>query len=114
MKKILFTLLLFFAGAAVIMAQNTPSGTKAKAKPKTETVTYVVDMHCQNCVDKLTDQLSFLKGVKDCKISLSKKTVTLKFNPSQTEEKTFVEAIEKLGYTATKKEDTPPEKKAVK
>ena len=83
MKKLLLTLFLVVASVAVGMAQDT----KSKAKPKTETVTvtYVVDMHCQNCVDKLTDRLSFLKGVKDCKISLTKKTVTLKFDPSKIE-----------------------------
>lgn len=101
MKKLLLTLFLVVASVAVGMAQDT----KTKAKPKTETVTYVVDMHCQNCVDKLTDRLSFLKGVKDCKISLTKKTVTLKFDPSKIEEKTFVETINKSGYTATKKEE---------
>lgn len=103
MKKLLLTLFLVVASVAVGMAQDT----KSKAKPKTETVTvtYVVDMHCQNCVDKLTDRLSFLKGVKDCKISLTKKTVTLKFDPSKIEEKTFVETINKSGYTATKKEE---------
>lgn len=101
MKKLLLTLFLVVASVAVGMAQDT----KTKAKPKTETVTYVVDMHCQNCVDKLTDRLSFLKGVKDCKISLTKKTVTLKFDPSKIEEKTFVETINKSGYTAKKKEE---------
>lgn len=101
MNKLLLTLFLVVASVAVGMAQDT----KTKAKPKTETVTYVVDMHCQNCVDKLTDRLSFLKGVKDCKISLTKKTVTLKFDPSKIEEKTFVETINKSGYTATKKEE---------
>lgn len=101
MKKLLLTLFLVVASVAVGMAQDT----KSKAKPKTETVTYVVDMHCQNCVDKLTDRLSFLKGVKDCKISLTKKTVTLKFDPSKIEEKTFVETINKSGYRATKKEE---------
>lgn len=103
MKKLLLTLFLVVASVAVGMAQDT----KSKAKPKTETVTvtYVVDIHCQNCVDKLTDRLSFLKGVKDCKISLTKKTVTLKFDPSKIEEKTFVETINKSGYRATKKEE---------
>lgn len=105
MKKLLFTLFLVVASVAVGMAQDTKSKAKPKTETETVTVTYVVDMHCQNCVDKLTDRLSFLKGVKDCKISLTKKTVTLKFDPSKIEEKTFVETINKSGYTATKKEE---------
>lgn len=34
-------------------------------------------MHCPKCVAKLTDNLSFLKGVEDLKISLDDKTVTI-------------------------------------
>ena len=96
MKKfILITIMaLISAGAFQAMA----------AKPTTTTVTYTVNMHCQNCVNKITDNLSFLKGVEDFKISLKDKSVTIKFDPAKVSEKTFVERIEKLGYTATKQE----------
>jgi len=93
MKKLIISLLLALVSAAAFSAYA------AKPKPKTETVTYVVNMHCQNCVNKLTDNLSFLKGVEDFKI-------TIKFNPAKVQEKTFVETIEKLGYTATKVRQT--------
>ena len=108
MKKILFTLFLVLASVTAVSAQSA----KQKTKAETETVTYVVNMHCENCVNKLTDNLSFIKGVEDFKISLAKKTISLKFDPSKVEEKTFVETIEKLGYTATKQEDTKTEKKS--
>lgn len=96
MKKIIAILILMLVSVASfpVLAE--------KSKPKTETVTYIVNMHCQNCVNKLTDNLSFLKGVEDFKISLKDKTITIKFNPAKVQEKTFVETIEKLGYTATK------------
>lgn len=97
MKKLLLILLLVLMGATAF------SALAAKPKPKTETVTYVVSMHCQNCVNKLTDHLSFLKGVKDCQISLKEKTVTIQYDPSKIKEEEFVKIIEKLGYTATKK-----------
>lgn len=96
MKKIIILLVLTLVSVAAF------SAFAAKPKPKTETVTYVVNMHCQNCVNKLTDKLSFLKGVEDLKISLKDKTVTIKFDPSKVQEKTFVETIGKLGYTATR------------
>ena len=96
MKKILLVLIIALLGVTAFSAMA------AKPKVKTETVTYVVNMHCQNCIDKLTDNLSFLKGVEDFKISLKDKTITIKFDPSKIEEKKFVETIEKLGYSATK------------
>ena len=104
MKK--FLVALFFTLVSVAAF----SALAAKPKTKTETVSYVVNMHCQNCVNKLTDKLSFLKGVEDCKVSLKDKTITIKYNPAKVQEKTFVETIEKLGYTATKKPATPPAK----
>ena len=104
MKKLLPILILALVALVAIPAKA------AKPKVKTETVTYVVNMHCQNCVDKLTDNLSFLKGVEDCKISLAEKTITIKFDPSKVKEQTFVDAIKKLGYTATKQEAAPAKK----
>lgn len=96
MKKILLVLIIALLGVTAFSAMA------AKPKVKTETVTYEVNMHCQNCVNKLTDNLSFLKGVVDFKISLKDKTVTIKYNPAKVQESKFVEIIEKLGYTATK------------
>lgn len=104
MKK--FVVALFFTLISVAAF----SALAAKPKTKTETVTYEVNMHCQNCVNKLTDKLSFLKGVEDFKASLKSKTVTIKYNPAKVQEKTFVETIEKLGYTAKKQPATPPAK----
>ena len=104
MKK--FLVALFFTLVSVAAF----SALAAKPKTKTETVTYEVNMHCPNCVNKLTDKLSFLKGVEDFKASLKSKTVTIKYNPAKVQEKTFVETIEKLGYTAKKQPATPPAK----
>lgn len=94
MKKILSLIL-----SALLLA-----GTAAQAAPakKTETVTYTVSIHCQNCVNKLTDKLSFLSGVKDLKISLKDKSVMIKYDPAKISEDQFAEQIRKLGYTAEK------------
>ena len=96
MKKSIIVIILALLGVVAFSAQA------AKPKAKSETVTYVVNMHCQNCVNKLTDKLSFLKGVQDCKVSLKDKTVKIKYDPAKIQEKTFVETIEKLGYTAVR------------
>ena len=96
MKKLIVAIIAVLLGAVAVNSFG------AKPKAKTETVTYSVNMHCQNCVEKLTDHLSFVKGVEDIKVSLKNKTVTIKYNPAKVQEKDFVEIIEKLGYTATK------------
>lgn len=75
---------------------------KVKTVKKTATVTYKVSMHCKNCVAKITDNISFMKGVEDLKVSLDQKTVTITYNPAKTNEETLQKAIEDLGYRAEK------------
>ena len=97
MKKIIILLL-----AAIALAAGC---TIAKGAPKTETVTYKVSMHCENCVHKLTDNLSLLKGVKDFQTSLEDKTIMITFDPSKVKEDKFVTIIKKLGYEVEKLEN---------
>lgn len=97
--------LLLLLTPTVMPAQHSEAASFQVKKPrKVQTVTYEVSMHCQKCVDKLTDKLSFLKGVEDLKISLDSKTVTITYNPAKTDEVTLQKAIEKCGYSARKVE----------
>lgn len=94
MKQILLVILAaLFLACPMVLA----------AKKKTVTVTYEVSMHCRKCVEKLNDNIAFMKGVEDLKVSLDEKTVTITYNPAKTDEAKLVKAIEKLGYTAKKK-----------
>ena len=104
MKKILTILFsaLLLASSAVFASQAQASPLNDKKPKDTVTVVYNVNIHCDNCVEKLTDKLSFLKGMEDLKISLPKKTVEIKYDPSKTNESNLVKAIEKCGYTAEK------------
>ena len=98
MKQILLIIL-----AAILLAAPAASA----AKKKTVTVTYEVNIHCKKCVEKLTDNLAYLKGVEDLKVSLEDKTVTITYNPAKTNEATLVQAIKKCGYSAVKREPVP-------
>lgn len=71
-----------------------------KAKPVT--VNYTVNMHCHNCVNKLSENLSFLKGVKNVDISLEKKTVSITYDATKTTEEAFEKVMARLGYKAEK------------
>ena len=108
MKTLLLLLSLLLAAPAVPAAVPADATATVSApdrkdkKAKTETVTYKTTMHCQNCVKKVTDNISFLRGVKDLKVSLDDKLVPISYDPSRTDEKTLAEAIRKLGYEAEK------------
>ena len=67
-------------------------------KPSYVTVTFKTTIHCKNCVRKINDNIPFEKGVKDLKVSLDEKLVTITYDPSKTDETTLAKAIEKLGY----------------
>lgn len=83
----------YAAGAESVVAQA--------QKKAVKTVTFNVSMHCQNCVKKVKENISFEKGVKALEVNLEKKTVTITYDPAKTNEATLKKAVEKLGYTCS-------------
>lgn len=69
-----------------------------KKKGEVKEVTFLVHLHCENCVKKVQENIAFEKGVKDLKVSLDDQTVALKYDAAKTSETTLKAAIEKLGY----------------
>ena len=69
-----------------------------KSKANLKEVTWNVNLHCENCVEKVTENIAFEKGVKDLKVSLADQAVAIKYDPSKTSEQTLKNAIEALGY----------------
>lgn len=67
-------------------------------------VVFATNMHCDKCVNKLNENLAFIKGVKDLKVSLKDQTIKIKYDKRKTDEKTLADAIKKLGYKADKVE----------
>lgn len=74
----------------------------SQAKPKAEVkeVTYQTNLHCEKCVQKISENVSFEKGVKDLTIDVQKKTVTIKYDVAKTDAEKLAAAIRKLGYKA--------------
>ena len=107
MRRILVALLLALGTLSVSAAPALPASIsvqqqdkkKDSKKKKTQTVSFKTSMHCKNCVKKITDNISFEKGVKDLKVSLDDKLVTISYDPAKTDEAALAKAIEKLGYT---------------
>lgn len=91
-----------FTATPVIEASASASDTIIAGAPKKEvkTVVFKVGLHCQNCVKKVKENISFEKGVKGLEVSLDNKTVTVTYDPTKTDVPTLKKAIEKLGYKA--------------
>ena len=81
------------------------SVTVSAPKKDVKTVVFNVGLHCQNCVKKVKENISFEKGVKSLEVNLENKTVTISYDPSKTDEAILKKAIEKLGYTCSKPDE---------
>ena len=63
-------------------------------------VVFATSIHCANCGKKVQENIAFEKGVKDLKIDVPGKTVTVTFNPAKTDTLKLKKALNKLGYEA--------------
>ena len=61
-------------------------------------VTFVTDIHCKKCAQKIEENVAFDKGVKDLKVNVKEKTVYIQYDSTKTDIGTLTKAIEKLGY----------------
>lgn len=75
------------------------AGYAAKAK-KINRVVYQTTIHCENCANKVRENIAFEKGVKDLVVDAKTKKVEVKFDAEKTDTLTLRKAINKLGYKA--------------
>ena len=88
----------------LIGAFSANAGTSDRKKDqKIQEVTFVTTIDCKNCVKKLEAKLPDEKGIKDMKVTLSDKTVWIKYDSSKTSKEKIAGAIRKLGFEATEK-----------
>lgn len=85
------------AAAVQQTAQKKPKKEK-KQKAEVKDVTFHVYLHCEDCVEKVFDNVSRQKGVKDLEVSLENQTVSVRYDASKTSEDNLKASLEKLGY----------------
>lgn len=79
-------------------------------KSDTETVTFDVSLHCSGCKAKIEKNIPWEKGVKDLKVDLEKKQVTITYDPRKTDKTKLKAAIEKLDFTCEEPGKEPAKK----
>ena len=94
MKRII----LLAVAALMTLTAVAASPEKVKKVKEVKEVTFSVHLHCENCVKKVQENISFEKGVKGLDVCQGHQTVTVKYDPAKTSEETLKAAIEKLGY----------------
>ena len=76
-------------------------------KAQADTVRIMTSAICDQCKEKIENDLSFEKGVKSSHLDLKTKIVSVIYNPKKTDEQKIREAITQMGYDAdTLKADT--------
>ena len=100
MKKIIVLCLVALLGVGMAVAQ----GPKKGGKSVTTTV-FMTNLDCQGCAKKITDTIPYEKGVKDVKVDVDTKTVTVTFDPAKTNNETLVKAFAKVKIEAAPMEN---------
>ncbi len=97
MKRILIFLLAMMPVAFCL--------TTAQAKPNKQKVVLSVDLHCQDCCDKILKNIPFDKdlknGVKDIIFDLEAKTATVTYDANKTDVPAIQKSFAKIGKPAT-------------
>ena len=77
----------------------------AAAAKEVKTVTFKTNLHCEQCVKKVVENISYVKGVKDLDVSLEKQEIAIKYDAAKTDVETLAAEIKNLGYKAVEKKD---------
>ncbi len=89
MKKTLLILTLGFMALTV----------QAKDIKKVEFTT-IPQMHCENCENRIKNNLKYEKGVKLVETNIAEQKVTVTYDADKTSEETLREAFSKFNYEA--------------
>ncbi len=87
--KTTFITLLLLVAFSYAQAQDTK---------KIDVVKIKADIKCNSCKEKIEKNIAYEKGVKDLKVDMATKTVTITFKTSKTDSQTLLKAVQKLGY----------------
>lgn len=97
MKKLAWmSLLVFVFGSMSVHAQETVQ--QKKKDKKTEQLVCWVSMDCENCKSKIEKNIAYEKGVKDMKVDLDTKLVTITYRSDKTTPEKLEKAIQDLGF----------------
>jgi copper chaperone CopZ len=102
MKRIVIITLAALIGISLSAAEFTVNDASVssqifkKSKAEIKEVIFHAHLHCNNCVKKIQENISFEKGVKGLEVSLEKQTIFVKYDAAKTSVETLKAAIEKL------------------
>ena len=94
MKKIIMLCLLAVMGFGIADAMAQKSNSQLK------TTVFVTDVDCETCAKKIDNSIPFQKGVKEVKVDLPTRTVTVTYDATKTSNESLVKAFKKIKINA--------------
>lgn len=98
MKKIVVLFLMMLAVFSITTGSMAQEKKDVKKKKKTETLTCWASMDCAGCQSKIEKNIAYEKGVKDLKVDLDTKLVTVTYRSDKTNPEKIEKAIKDLGF----------------
>ena len=95
MKKIIMLCLLAVMGFGVADAVAQKKGDAAL-----KTTVFFTDVDCETCAKKIDNSLPFQKGVKEVKVDVPTRKVTVTFDTTKTNEEALIKAFKKIKINA--------------
>ena len=95
MKKIIMLCLLAVMGFGVADAEAQKKGDAAL-----KTTVFLTDVDCETCAKKIDNSLPFQKGVKEVKVDVPTRKVTVTFDTTKTNEEALIKAFKKIKINA--------------
>ncbi len=96
MKKIL----MFCLVAVMCVGAGFAQEKKAKTEKKVVTTVFCTDIDCEGCAKKVYNSIPFEKGVKDVKVDVKTKTVTVQYDASKSSDAALIDAFTKIRVKA--------------
>ncbi len=88
MKKLMFVLFAALIGTGVCFADNNAKGAK-----KVVTTVFKTDIDCPHCSKKVLNTIPFEKGVKDVKVDVPTKTITVTYDATKNNDAALTKAL---------------------
>lgn len=95
MKKIIMLCLLAVMGFGVADAVA-----QKKTNAPLKTTVFLTDVDCETCAKKIDNSLPFQKGVKEVKVDVPTRKVTVTFDTTKTNEEALIKAFKKIKINA--------------
>lgn len=96
MKKLLF---LVFTMVMTLGLGNASADNKKDLKGVTTTI-FTTNLHCEGCVKKVMNNIPFKKGVKDVKVDIKSKDITVSYDSKKSSDAKIIEYFDKIDITA--------------